>query len=77
NLSKPEKDPMSFAAATIAEASNYPKCVLCMENEGYQCRINHPARANHRIIRLDLGQEKWSLQYSPYAYYNEHAIFLN
>ncbi|HEL2146987.1 TPA: UDP-glucose--hexose-1-phosphate uridylyltransferase [Streptococcus suis] len=77
NLSKPEKDPKSIAAATKAEASNYPKCLLCMENEGYQGRINHPARANHRIIRLDLGQEKWGFQYSPYAYYNEHAIFLN
>lgn len=28
-----------------------------MENEGYQGRINHPARANHRIIRLNLGDE--------------------
>lgn len=77
NLSKPEKDPKAIAAATKAEASNYPKCLLCMENEGYQGRINHPARANHRIIRLDLGKEKWGFQYSPYAYYNEHAIFLN
>lgn len=77
NLSKPEKDPKSIVAATKAEASNYPKCLLCMENEGYQGRINHPARANHRIIRLDLGQEQWGFQYSPYAYYNEHAIFLN
>ncbi|WP_105112335.1 UDP-glucose--hexose-1-phosphate uridylyltransferase [Streptococcus suis] len=77
NLSKPEKDPKSIAAATKAETSNYPKCLLCMENEGYQGRINHPARANHRIIRLDLGQEQWGFQYSPYAYYNEHAIFLN
>ncbi len=76
NLSKPEKDPKSIAN-TKAEASNYPKCLLCMENEGYQGRINHPARANHRIIRLELGQEKWGFQYSPYAYYNEHAIFLN
>ncbi|HFI0082533.1 TPA: UDP-glucose--hexose-1-phosphate uridylyltransferase [Streptococcus suis] len=77
NLSKPEKDPKAIAAAKLAEASNYPKCLLCMENEGYQGRINHPARANHRIIRLQLGQEKWGFQYSPYAYYNEHAIFLN
>ncbi|MCK4028639.1 UDP-glucose--hexose-1-phosphate uridylyltransferase [Streptococcus suis] len=77
NLSKPEKDPKAIAAARLAEASNYPQCLLCMENEGYQGRINHPARANHRIIRLELGQEKWGFQYSPYAYYNEHAIFLN
>lgn len=77
NLSKPEKDPKAIAAARLAEASNYPQCLLCMENEGYQGRINHPARTNHRIIRLDLGQEQWGFQYSPYAYYNEHAIFLN
>lgn len=77
NLSKPEKDPKAIAAAKLAEASDYPKCLLCMENEGYQGRINHPARANHRIIRLDLGEEKWGFQYSPYAYFNEHAIFLH
>ncbi len=77
NLSKPEKDPKAIAAAKLAEASHYPKCLLCMENEGYQGRVNHPARANHRIIRLDLGEEKWGFQYSPYAYFNEHAIFLH
>lgn len=77
NLSKPEKDPKAIAAATKAESSNYPKCLLCMENEGYQGRINHPARANHRIIRMDLGKECWGFQYSPYAYFDEHAIFLN
>ncbi|MBF0779207.1 UDP-glucose--hexose-1-phosphate uridylyltransferase [Streptococcus cuniculi] len=77
NLSKPEKDPKAIAAAKLVEASDYPKCLLCMENEGYQGRVNHPARANHRIVRLDLGEEKWGFQYSPYAYFNEHAIFLN
>ncbi|MBF0787836.1 MULTISPECIES: UDP-glucose--hexose-1-phosphate uridylyltransferase [unclassified Streptococcus] len=77
NLSKPEKDPKAIAAAKLVETSHYPKCLLCMENEGYQGRVNHPARANHRIIRLDLGEEKWGFQYSPYAYFNEHAIFLH
>ena len=77
NLSKPEKDPKAIAAAKLAKASSYPKCQLCMENEGYQGRLNHPARANHRIIRLNLGDEKWGFQYSPYAYFNEHCIILN
>lgn len=77
NLSKPEKDPKVIAAAKLAKASSYPKCQLCMENEGYQGRINHPARANHRIIRMDLANEKWGFQYSPYAYFNEHCIVLN
>lgn len=77
NLSKPEKDPKAIAQAKLVKASSYPKCQLCMENEGYQGRINHPARANHRIIRMKLGDEKWGFQYSPYAYFNEHCIILN
>lgn len=77
NLSKPEKDPKAIAAAKLAKDSDYPKCQLCMENEGYQGRINHPDRANHRIIRMTLGEETWGFQYSPYAYFNEHCIFLN
>lgn len=77
NLSKPEKDPKAIAAEKLMKASNYPKCLLCMENEGYQGRVNYPARANHRIIRMKLGDEEWGLQYSPYSYFNEHAIFLN
>lgn len=76
NLSKPEKDPKQIALEKHAPASNYPKCLLCMENEGYAGRLNHPARRNHRIVRLDLNQEAWGLQYSPYAYYTEHCIFL-
>ncbi|MCW6680238.1 UDP-glucose--hexose-1-phosphate uridylyltransferase [Aerococcaceae bacterium NML130460] len=77
NLSKPEKDPKEIAAAKLAPASNYPKCLLCMENEGYQGRSNHPARQNHRIVRLDLAGRAYGMQYSPYVYYNEHSIFLN
>lgn len=77
NLSKPEKDPKEIAAAKLAPASNYPKCLLCMENEGYQGRSNHPARQNHRIVRLDLDGRAYGMQYSPYVYYNEHSIFLN
>ena len=77
NLSKPEKDPKAIAAEKLMKASNYPKCLLCMENEGYQGRVNYPARANHRVIRMKLGDEEWGLQYSPYSYFNEHAIFLN
>lgn len=75
NLSKPEKDPKAIAAAKHAKASSYPKCQLCLENEGYQGRINHPARANHRVIRYQMEGEIWGFQYSPYAYFNEHCIF--
>lgn len=75
NLSKPEKDPKAIAAAKLAKSSSYPKCQLCMENEGYQGRINHPARANHRVIRYEMEDQTWGFQYSPYAYFNEHCIF--
>ena len=50
---------------------------LCFENEGYQGRLDHPARANHRIIRFDMDGHDWGFQYSPYAYFNEHCIFLD
>ena len=77
NLSKPEKDPKAIAAAKNAPQTAYPKCQLCVENEGYAGRMNHPARANHRIIPIEVTGEKWCLQYSPYVYYNEHCIVFN
>ena len=77
NLSKPEKDPKEIAAAKLVKSSNYPQCQLCMENEGYHGRVNHPARSNHRIIRFDISGQEWGFQYSPYAYFNKHCIFLD
>lgn len=77
NLSKPEKDPKAIAAARNAKVSAYPKCQLCMENEGYAGRANHPARENHRIIPITINDSAWGFQYSPYVYYNEHCIVFN
>lgn len=77
NLSKPEKDPKAIAAARNAKQSAYPKCQLCMENEGYAGRMNHPARQNHRIIPVEINDSRWGFQYSPYVYYNEHCIVFN
>lgn len=77
NLSKPEKDPKAIAAAKKAPQSAYPKCQLCRENEGYAGRMNHPARANHRVVPLTIDGKEWYLQYSPYVYYNEHCIVFN
>ena len=77
NLSKPEKDPKAIAAAKNAPQSGYPKCQLCVENEGYAGRMNHPARENHRAIPITINQSDWCLQYSPYVYYNEHCIVFN
>lgn len=76
NLSKPEKDPKAIAAARNVAHSSYPKCLLCKESEGYEGRLNYPARQNHRIIPITLNTEKWFFQYSPYVYYNEHCIVL-
>lgn len=77
NLSRPEKDPKSIARERQVRQTSYPKCLLCVENEGYAGRIGHPARSNHRMIRLNLLGAPWYLQYSPYVYYNEHCILLS
>ena len=91
NLSKPEKDPREIAAAGAAAAAKttqcsgekYPACQLCIENEGYSGRDAssafgaHPARQNLRIIPIELGGERWGLQYSPYAYFNQHCIAMS
>ena len=74
NLSKPEKDPKEIAASKLRPQSEYPKCLLCIENVGFAGHVNHPARQNHRVIPITLGKEQWDLQYSPYVYYNEHCI---
>jgi UDPglucose--hexose-1-phosphate uridylyltransferase len=85
NLSKPEKDPRDIAAAGAAASTDevYPACQLCMSNEGYPGRAAadvagaHPARQNLRIIPLELEGERWGLQYSPYAYFDEHCIAMS
>ncbi|WP_421102875.1 UDP-glucose--hexose-1-phosphate uridylyltransferase [Sporosarcina psychrophila] len=77
NMSKPEKDPEQIKRESeLKHDVDYPKCLLCIENEGYAGRTGYPARANHRIIQVPLVNENWYLQYSPYVYYNEHSILL-
>ena len=77
NLSKPEKDSRDIAKAATAKKNEYPKCLLCEENEGYAGHISHPARQNHRIIPVKLADRDYYFQYSPYVYYNEHCIVFN
>lgn len=77
NLSKPEKDPKAIAAAAHSTGTKYPQCALCLENEGYLGGYGKNARSNLRIIRMNVGGRKWGMQYSPYAYFNEHCIFLD
>ena len=81
NLSKPEKDPRDIAKAArkirSAEHQPYPANLLARDNEGYPGRTDHPARQNLRLIPMELDGERWFLQYSPYEYYDEHAIVLS
>lgn len=77
NLSKPEKDPRDIAAAGKAVSTNYPKCLLCVENSGFAGHMNHPARQNLIPVPITVCGDDWSFQYSPYGYYNEHSIFFN
>lgn len=76
NLSKPEKDPLSIARAKQLSQNDYPTCVLCCENEGFSGHAGRDSRDQHRLIRFNLNEEPWYFQYSPYTYYNEHAIVL-
>ncbi|PKK97127.1 MAG: galactose-1-phosphate uridylyltransferase [Tenericutes bacterium HGW-Tenericutes-3] len=76
NLAKPEKDPKEIANALnkpVVQELNKPLCVLCKENE----QNYYNARMNLRIVPILLGGEIWHFQYSPYQYYNEHAIILH
>ena len=77
NLSKPEKDPRDIARALSAPKVSYPACMLCVENPGYAGRTGFPARFNHRIVPTKLDGSRWYIQYSPYAYYDEHCIVFN
>jgi len=78
NLSKPEKDNKEIAKLlTAPKKAKYPACLLCKENEGFAGTLTHPARENIRTISLKLGGEDWFVQYSPYAYYNEHMIAIS
>ena len=78
NVSKPEKDNKAIEAA-LKNSNNfdYPRCVLCQENVGYYGRNNFNGRSNHRLIPLKLNKEDFYFHYSPYVYYQEHAIVLS
>ncbi|HEY8389917.1 MAG TPA: UDP-glucose--hexose-1-phosphate uridylyltransferase [Clostridia bacterium] len=78
NLSKPEKNNKDIAKLlTMPQGNKYPQCMLCKENEGFEGTMTHPPRRNLRTIKVNLNGEKWFMQYSPYAYYDEHCIVIN
>ncbi|PKK94769.1 MAG: galactose-1-phosphate uridylyltransferase [Tenericutes bacterium HGW-Tenericutes-5] len=77
NLSKPEKDPLDIKLDKN-NSTEYPLCPLCIENVGVYQTPSLAPRTNHRVVNLSLNHEKdkWGMQYSPYAYFNEHLIVL-
>ena len=77
NLSKPEKDPREIARQKAMPSVGYPKCMLCVENEGYAGRPGYPTHETLRTVRISMCGAPWRLQYSPYSYYSEHCIVLN
>ncbi len=76
NLSKPEKNNKDIAKLLSAPKTSlkYPACQLCKENLGYYGNESHPSRSNLRFINVNLNNEKWYLQYSPYGYFYMHSI---
>lgn len=68
------------AAVTVNTAADgqpsTPLCDLCWENEGFAGEPERPAKPGLRIAAIQLGNECWGMQYSPYAYFPEHCIAL-
>lgn len=77
NLSKPEKDPKQIALAKTLTNTNYPLCMLCKENLGYKGRPNYPSKTTLRYVPINLGIDKYYLQFSPYSYFYQHLIVFN
>ncbi len=76
NLAKPEKTPEEVKRAKEAK-TGYPKCVLCMDNLGFQGNAAFAARETIRIIPLELDGEEWFMQFSPYVYFEQHVIAIS
>ena len=73
NLSKPEKTPEQVRLAKEAK-TGYPKCPLCAENVGFAGNLAMAARQTIRTIPFELDGEDWFMQFSPYSYFEQHAI---
>jgi len=75
NLSKPEVDNKKSAAMLHKKPSGYPSCVICRQNEGF---TGHgTVRDTLRTIDVTLDGTPFFWQFSPYAYYYQHAIIIN
>jgi UDPglucose--hexose-1-phosphate uridylyltransferase len=77
NLSKEEKDNKAILRALLEKPQTFPPCVLCYENIGYLGKGNQAPRGTLRVAEMKLQNQNWFLQYSPYPYFDEHAIFID
>lgn len=75
NLSRPEKNNKDLKKQLQTASTDYPKCMICRENEGFE-RAGF-SRRNMRTLSMELHGEEWFWQYSPYAYFNEHGIAIS
>lgn len=60
----------------LEEASAYPQCSLCLENEGYLGSANQGSQANRRGIRMNLAGESWIYHYLEQPKVLEHCAFV-
>ncbi|KFB07488.1 aldose epimerase family protein [Malacoplasma iowae] len=81
NKAKPEKTIDEIKKAREAVQINNkdePKCPICIENIGYKGNASKDSRENLRVYFIDFpNNQKWFLQYSPYAYLNDHFVINN
>ncbi len=78
NLAKPEKDNKQIAKVLqTSDEDKYPSCHLCLDNVGYAGNAYTDARHTLRAVPVKLDEETWYLQYSPYVYFDRHAIVIS
>lgn len=77
NLSKPEKNNKDIAKLLTKPAEvKYPKCPLCIDNLGFFGSETQAGRENIRYVPVTLYNDFWFVQYSPYSYFDHHAIVI-
>ena len=77
NVSKPDRELEEITELRTRRRNVYPRCPLCIENEGFAGTASSPARRTLRLISLELDGRRWYWQYSPYLYFNEHSVLLS
>lgn len=77
NLSKPEISQKEIRERQKVKPATYPSDLLSHDNVGYAGSLTHPSRMTLRQLPLTLNNEKLYMQFSPYAYFNEHCIVLS